>query len=138
MKEFTIFSPLIKDCYFLCFCERTEFLVSLFISIFQVRLKVQLNFNHYPKNLFLGNIFSCSIVERKICKGLIKTKSQVLALIWAENHVVFINLQIAFYYLAILSYNLLFSWLSSSYSSIHLAFCHLVFHFFSVLSVSLP
>ena len=48
-----------------------------------------------------------------------------------------IILSSAFQHLALLSFSLLFRQSSGSYSSIHLDFCHLTFHLFSLLSASL-
>ena len=52
-----------------------------------MKFKVCLTINYYPKNLFLNDIFSCSIVKKNI-----KAESKTITLICAKNHVVFINL----------------------------------------------
>ena len=54
----------------------------------------------YHKKFLLGNIFNCSVVERKIWKKLTKTKSSKMILTWVKNHVVFIT---PFLYLKIIS-----------------------------------
>ena len=47
--------------------------------------------NYYPKNLILGNIFNCSIIEKRIWKWFIKTNIKEMELIRIKNHVVFIK-----------------------------------------------
>ena len=47
--------------------------------------------NYYTKNLILGNIFNCSIIEKRIWKWFIKTNIKEMELIRIKKHVVFIK-----------------------------------------------
>ena len=59
------FSRWLKVANFFVLAKTLSFWLAFLHLLFQMRLKIWLNINRYPKNLFVGNIFSCSIVQGK-------------------------------------------------------------------------